>query len=991
MKPERYKRVDQVFQLALSQPPERLRSFLDESCAGDEDLRREVESLLRHEREAGSLLDSPARVSGATAGPETTQTDIVGRTLLHYRIVQKIGEGGMGEVYRAEDTNLHRRVAVKVLPDEFSHDVERLARFQREAQLLASLSHPNIATLHGLEESDGNRFIVMELVEGQTLARRLQKGALPVEEALEVCRQIAEGLEAAHEKGVIHRDLKPGNVMLTADGKVKILDFGLARVFRGEGAGDLGLGGDAARSPTITEAMTRPGVILGTAAYMSPEQARGKPVDKRADIWGFGCVMFECLTGRRAFPGETVTETLAAVLSGSPDWSLLPAETPAAARSALRRCLQRDPALRLRDVGDARLEISGAALEPSMPAGPSRPLSPGQLTAASVAILVVGVLIGLVAMRSWRPGVSQPPQPVVRTTMKLEPGHWLDGVRNPPPEGFENPTRTAMALSSDGRFVVYSAVKENPTPQDKPRLYLRRIDQLEAKPIAGTEGGLRPFLSPDDRWVGFWADGKLMKVSVDGGAPEVLCEGQDALGASWGDDNQIVFVPGWTSGLARVPANGGKPETLTVPVTSNEELLHWLPCCLPKARGVLFTVRGSVFDSHPRVGVVDLTTRKWRLLLEDAADARYLASGHLTFVRQGRLMVAPFDQAKLDLAGQPVPTTVSVMQALNSEDGAYHTADGQFSTSASGSLVYVPGGILPDMENSLVSVDFKGKSEPIVSFKAPFAGPRLSPDGRRIAYSTFGVEKQVWIYDLERGTVTRLTFDGAAIGPIWTPDGRRVVFGWAKAGDQKIYWQPADGSSPMERLVRSEGWQWAGSFSPDGATLAFFEFARPGNPQLLNVHDRKVNPFLNSRFDGFWPELSPDGRWMAYGSFESGRCEVYVQPFPGPGGKWQISNDGGTEPLWGRNGKQLFYRRNNRICVTDIQTKPDFSASKPRMLFEQPGFVMASPVRSWDISLNGQRFLMVKAEERKPQPVTEMILVQSWFEEVKRLCPTGRN
>jgi serine/threonine-protein kinase len=407
-----------------------------------------------------------------------------------------LGAGGMGVVYRAEDISLRRHVAVKILPREFSHDAERLARFEREAQVLASLSHPNIATLHGFEESDGKRFIVMELVRGESLAHHLRKGRLPVDDALDLCRQIAEGLEAAHEKGVIHRDLKPGNVMITPDGKVKILDFGLARVSRDGDSRD-----DLTRSPTITEAMTGPGVILGTAAYMSPEQARGKTVDKRTDIWSFGCILYECLTGKRAFPCETVSETLAAILRSEPDWSLLPGDTPAAVRNVLRRCLQRDSALRLRDIGDARLEIRGAALESSARAGPIRKLSSGLRTVASVAIFVAGVLIGVVVMSYWRPEAFKLPQPLVRAKIELEAGHWLDGMRRR--SEFERPSRTAIALSRDGRFVVYSAIEGNPAPQDKPCLYIRSLDQLEPKALVGTDGGISPFLSPDDRWVGF--------------------------------------------------------------------------------------------------------------------------------------------------------------------------------------------------------------------------------------------------------------------------------------------------------------------------------------------------------------------------------------------------------------------------------------------------------------------------------------------------------
>ena len=917
---------------------------------------------------------------------------MIGTSLSHYRITEKLGQGGMGEVYRAEDTNLSRQVAIKVLPDEFAHDAERLARFEREAKLLASLNHPNIAFIYGLEEADGKPFLVLELVEGQTLSERLKKGRIPLDETLDICRQIAEGLEAAHEKGIIHRDLKPANVKVTPEGKVKILDFGLAKAFYEQAATV-----DMSHSPTITDEMTRPGVVLGTAAYMSPEQAKGRTVDKRADIWAFACVLYECLTAKRAFQGDTITETVAAILKSEPDWTLLPLETPAFVRSLLRRCLQKDPNLRLRDIGDVRVEMREELAEPSavIPVAPRFSLR--WLVSIGAAILVVGVLTGLVVMKYFKPAVSPMSQPLVYSSVRLEQGNWLDGMRRSPPLGFDHPTRTAMAISSDGRFIVYSAVKENPGPQDKPRLYLRKFDRLEAKPIAGTEGGISPFLSPDDRWVGFWADFKLMKVSVGGGVPTALCDVRYPFGFSWGADSRIVFAPYVDTGLSSVPGDGGKPETLTNLDRSKEEYSHRLPHCLPAGKGILFTIMRQGSDVQPRVAVIESMTRKWRVLLEDAADARYVATGHLAFLRQGTLMLVPFDQDKLEVTGQPVPSVANVIQALNTGNAGYDTVAGQFSISTSGSLAYVPGGILPDRENSLVWVDHKGKAEPIASFKAPFFAPRLSPDGRRIAYRTWGMENQVWVYDLNRGTTTKLTSEGTASWVTWTPDGRRLVFGWSKTGVTNIHWQAADGSLPMERLTQSEYDQYPGSGSPAGETLAFVQ-QQPGSADdilLLQMRDRRVTPFLNSRFSEMYPELSPDGRWMAYVSDESGRDEVYVQPFPGPGGKWQISSGGGTEPVWSRNGKQLFYRGpwsypHIQVFVVEVQTRSGFSASKPHLLFEQAGYGRAGPIRGWDISLDGKRFLMVKLEEQKPQPVTEMILVQNWFEELKRLAPTGR-
>jgi hypothetical protein len=646
----------------------------------------------------------------------------IGQTISHYRIIEKLGQGGMGEVFLAHDTSLDRKVALKFLPDIFSGDPERLARFEREAKLLASLNHPNIAAVYGLEEVGGKRFLVLELVEGETLAQRIHREALPVEEALEVCRQIAEGLEAAHEKGIIHRDLKPANVKVTPEGKVKVLDFGLARALHDQAAT-----ADLSHSPTITEAMTRPGVVLGTAAYMSPEQAKGKMVDKRTDIWAFGCVLYECLTGTRAFQGDTITETMAAILKSDPDWTLLPVVTPPFVQAVLRQCLQKEPGRRLHDIADARVEMDEEPAEPSgvIPVAQRFPL--GWVLIIGTAALVIVILFGPIVMKYIKPPAPSPLQPVVRSHVRLEPGYWLDGRRLSPPFGFDHPTRTAMTISSDGRFMVYSAVKENPGTQDNPHLYLQRFDQLEAKPIAGTEGGISPFLSPDDRWVGFWADGKLMKVPAEGGVPSVLCDVLQPFGFSWGSDNQIVFARERSSGLSRVSADGGKPETLTMPDGSKGEYAHRLPHCLPAGKGILFTIKRHAWDHEPRVAVLEPDTRKWRVLLEDAADARYVATGHLAFLRRGTLMVVPFDPDKLQFTGQPVPVLANVSQALNTTNSYRDTAAGQFCISTSGSLVYAQGGILPDQKNSLVWVDFRGKTEPIVSFKAPFFVPASRP------------------------------------------------------------------------------------------------------------------------------------------------------------------------------------------------------------------------------------------------------------------------
>jgi serine/threonine-protein kinase len=558
-----------------------------------------------------------------------------------------------------------------------------------------------------------------------------------------------------------------------------------------------------------------------------------------------------------------------------------------------------------------------------------------------------------------------------------------------------------MAFSSNGEFVVYSAIRENPWPQTKPQIYLRRLDRTEAAPVPGTEGGISPFLSPDDRWIGFWEGGKLKKIPVSGGVSTTLCDAtgpnaadwpyNDVLGADWGADNRIVFCHEVGFGLSWISADGGSPEALTTPDKTRQEYDHRLPHYVPGGRGVLFTVPAYGHDLTPRLALLDLATRHWRVLMEDAADGRYLRTGHLVFLRQGTLMAAPFDLDRRETRGRPVPVVANVMQALNLGALGHNTGAGQYGVSDSGWLAYVPGGILPDNENSLVRVDLEGNIRPVADFQEAFFAPRFSPDGQRIAYCTLARVKQVKIYDLRRGTATPLTNEGRASFPTWTPNGESVVFKWSKLAAYELCWQASDGSSPMKHLAA--GFQpIAGSFTPEGSTVAFVDY----HPQtgadilLLDMKSRRVKPFLCSKAAERYPEISPNGRWLSYVSDESGRAEVWVRPFPGEGGKWQISNAGGTEPIWSKDGQRLFYRQSARVWVADVRAENGFSVGRPRVLFEQAGFGFADPVRSWDLAPDGRSFLMVKHGEAKPEPVTEMILVQNWLEELKRLCPTEK-
>ena len=901
-----------------------------------------------------------------------------------YEILEKIGEGGMGEVYLAVDTNLDRQVAVKVLPAAFAEDAERLARFEREAKLLAVLNHSNIAAIYGLEESEGQRFLVLELVEGETLKAKLDKGPMEIEEALDLCRQITEGLEAAHEKGIIHRDLKPGNIMVTPKGGVKILDFGLAKAFEGDTTGTVI---DIEKSPTITAQMTKPGVVLGTAAYMSPEQARGRAVDKRTDIWAFGCVLFECLTGIRAFGGDTISDTIAHILKGEPDWTSLPTNTPASINSLLRRSLQKDLRKRLRDIGDASIEIDEAGSPPAEDSAVGRRFPLVRILAIGAVLFFAGFLIRPVI---WKAPKSVAMAGPVASVIKLEPGYGLDGRRGV--LDFDWPKLKAMAISQDGRFIVYCAVNDDIAEAAKSQLFMRRIDELDSSPIVGTEGGITPFLSPDDRWVGFWADGRLKKVSVDGGVSQDLCEGSDS-GASWGVDDRIIFAD-TNFGLSAVAASGGEPENITTPDEAREEHDHRLPSCLPGARGILFTVMQATLDQTPQVALLIDRSREWEILLEDASHAQYVPTGHVVFLRRGVLMAIPFSLSDLETKGQPVPIISNVMQSLSYTSG--NTTAGQYGISRSGSLIYAAGGTTPDWRNSLVWVDKEGNDEPASSNFDQHFTPRLSPNGQKIVYQTIYTRNQIYICDTQRDISSPFVSEASSHFPVWTPDGKRIIYERRDSDQSSLFSKSVDTSSPMEELIVSappEHDYFPSSISPDGNRLAIVgRFEGQGDILIYDFPSKSITPFRATEHKEHYPSFSPDGRWLVYASNKEGRSEVYVAPSSGSGGEIKISRDGGEEPGWARNGRQLFFRSidGDQMWVVDIQAGTDFSPGVPRKLFESTKFGASDTRRCWDTSLDDQRFLMVKREERPPQPVTEMILIQNWLEELKRLVPTGK-
>jgi Tol biopolymer transport system component len=960
---DRWQQIEQLYHAALEREENQRVAFLKEACAGDDALRQEVESLLAQGDGAEGFLESPALDVAAKMLSEEPGRSLLGRRIGSYQILSLLGAGGMGEVYEARDSKLGRNVAMKVLPAVFANDPERLSRFEREARMLASLNHPNIATIHGLEQSDGVQCLVMELVPGETLAECINAGALGIEEALQIGVQIAEALESAHEKGVIHRDLKPANVKVTPEGRVKVLDFGLAKAFASESGLDL------SHVPTLTAMRTQEGRILGTPAYMSPEQVRGKPVDRRTDIWAFGCVLYELLTARQAFRGDTLSDSIAGVLEREPDWQVLPPGTPEKIRELLRRCLRKDPQHRLRDIGDARIEMEEALAAPEA----------GELGAPAKGIgarwkgaLLWGVPVLLLAavtsVAIWNRKSSAPRTsgPVSRIAIALPPGQPLAGLE----------MGTSVALSPDGTHLAYAA-RQGRTEQ----LYLRPLEGLEAKPIPGTEGATSPFFSPDGKWVGFFAGGKMKKVAVSGGEALSLCDAPDPRGASWSSRGMIVFAPKRDSALQIVSDAGGTPQPLTE--TAKDESSHRWPEFLPGGEAVVFAAsEGGANWNKAQIAVQSIRTGERRNLIRGGTQPHYSASGHLVYAQGGNLMAAPFDPRRLVVTGASIPVVEGVLQSTFS--GA-----AQFSLSAKETLVYVPGSEHA-MERRLMWVSRSGVEQPLPAPARAYRGQRLSPDGREVAVAVEGQETEVWLYDLSRETLSRLTFQrGMSYNPLWTRDGKRITFNTTSSPGGGIYWLRADGSGGLERLCECGG--APNSWSPDGKLLTFNNSTPiTGNNTtwLLRMDDRKAEPFFQTSFNQGATQFSPDGGWVAYISGETGRPEVYVQPYPGPGGKWQISTEGGTEPLWNPNGKELFYRSGDKMMSAEITTHPRFSAGKPKVLFAGPYQPSQSPVRiaNYDVSPDGQRFLMLKPGWQD-QAVTQINVVLNWLEELKRRAP----
>ncbi len=909
-----------------------------------------------------------------------------------YDILSTLGAGGMGEVYRAHDAKLHRDVAIKVLLPAVANDPDRRARFSREAQVLASLNHPNIAAIYGLEESEGVLALVMELVDGPTLADRIAQGAIPLADALPIAQQIAEALEAAHEQGIIHRDLKPANIKVRPDGVVKVLDFGLAKAMDPAGASS----DHAMNSPTISLHATQAGMILGTAAYMSPEQARGKAVDKRSDLWAFGCVLYEMLTGTRAFAGDDVSDTLARVLMKEPDWEALPASTPLAIRKLLHRCLAKDRRQRLSDAADARLEIEDAQTAPLGEAVVPLPARHVPTWRRVVPYIVAcGLLTLVVGTTVWF--ATRPPLPRVTRFTITPPASaplTLDVGRH-------------LAIAPDGTRLAY--VGANGT-----LLVVHALDQLAPTVLTGLGAPSHPVFSPNGQWIAFF-DGvtALKKVATTGGPAVTLSpiNGPPNGGANWAADDTIIFMKGDNStGLLRVRAAGGEPEVLTRPDRAHGEAYHYYPEVLPGGKAVLFTILPSG-PGQNQVAVLDLRTGERTVLVRGGSQAQYVAPGYLVYALGGTLWAVAFDLGRLAVLGSPVPVVEGVMP-LAGGLGAV------FSVTPDGTLVYVPGGAQTGAQRTLVWVDRRGREEPLEAPPRAYVYPRLSPDGKRVAVSVTDQEGDIWIWDLSRQTpLKRFTFDpGMDLSPVWTPDGRRLVWSSQRVLPRNLYGQAADGSGAAERLTESPYGQFPYGFSPDGTRLllredgpgtgqdlAMLDSERPsaGSGRGEPVEPRRVTPLIRTAFNERNGEISPDGRWLAYESNESGQDEIYVRPFPAvDAGRWQLSTGGGRQPLWARNVRELFYRTSDGALVAvpiasaEEARGPGFSAGTPSLLVKGQYYNSSGAFlgRTYDVSLDGQRFLMIKEGGVADQTATptQIVVVQNWVEELKRLVPTRR-
>jgi serine/threonine protein kinase/Tol biopolymer transport system component len=868
-----------------------------------------------------------------------------GTRLGPYEIESVLGAGGMGEVYRARDTRLKRDVAIKILSAAFAQDPDRIARLQREAEVLATLNHPNIAAVYGFEESTAATGIVLELVAGPTLADRIVHGALPLDEALAIAKQIADALDAAHDKNIIHRDLKPANIKVTPGGKVKVLDFGLAKMAEVEPSRASSL----SMSPTLAVQATSAGLILGTAGYMSPEQARGKSVDRRSDIWSFGCVLYEMLTGRPVFDaGETVSDAVAAILTREPEWNRLPAQAPEPIRRLLRRCLEKDPDRRLHHIADARLEIadsmSASSADDTVATRAVRPLWIRFLPWAVAAAAVVASF----ALWMTSGGRQSEFAPVRRLELTLPNGVELfSGNRS-------------VSISPDGSRVAYIGVNAGTR-----RVYVRALDQFETTAIQGSDSATACVFSPDGRSMAFVALGGIIKTfSLSSGVVNTVTDGASFFyGATWGEDGQIVFVK--SGALWQIPASGGTARQLTKLGGAQGDTLHTQPMYLPGGKTLLFAVASG---DRRRIDALVLATGERRTVVDDATLPLYARSGHIVFFRNGELLAAPFDADRLALIGSPVQAVEKLpvqLQGVPSMD-----------ISNSGTVAYAPTTAV----SRLVSVSRQGAERPLNDVPRNYTNPRLSPDGTRLVVQA----GDLWTQDLARSNFTRLASRDAVINafPTWLPDGRRVIY----RSPSGLRIQDSEGTGQSQILSGTSDNDYPGAFASDDA-LVISRSTQKTSLDILSLSLRDsttVKPLLMTPAYEGGPRLSPDGKWLAYVSDESGQNDVYLRPYPAVDRRWTVSTQGGTQPVWNTNGKEIFYRNNDKMMVVEVTTTPDVKLSTPRLLFEQRyAYGVGITIANYDVMPGGQNFIMVKDEVTGGR----LNVIFNWFTELSRLAP----
>ena len=911
-------------------------------------------SLLRFQRDRG-LYRSDRRRSESDFEETASAQDLIGQKIGNFEIVELIGRGGMGVVYLARDTKLDRSVAIKSMPAELHASSTARTRFMREAKLLASLSHPNVGVIHEIiEPTKGSAYLVLEYIPGETLAERIAQGPLRLKDALWISLQVAEAVCAAHETGVIHRDIKPSNIKITPEGRIKVLDFGLAKT-------------TVVKSATAEPTVTQAGRLMGTPAYMSPEQARGHPMDRRTDIWSFGCLLYEMLTGRLPFEGETTTDVLACIIERNPDWNLLPKVTPANIRVLLRRCLAKEPHRRLQHMGDVVLEIdetlslplNSATLNTSSVVAPRTP-SQRRLILGIVSVVIFFIAGGLIWWSLKRP-ISMP-VPLSRFPIHL-----------PQNQTFNEQWGSVIAVSPDGNRLVYVGGTVATS-----QLFLRQIDQVTGKELPETKGASQPFFSPDGQSIGFSSDGKLKTLFLDSGKPKVLCDAPQLVGGTWCPDGTIFFTPSYSKGIWKVSADGSEPEQVTTPVREKGEYGHWWPEVSPGGEVVFFTIwRTSLNDAQ--IAAFKNRTGELRILVTGASHARYAPTGHLLYAQSGTLVAAPFDLRRLKV-GKSRPVIEGLMQCPD-------VGRADFSFSRNGLLYFVQGGEWL-AQRQLVWINRNGQE--IETLPLPphaYTHLRLSPDGKRFIFTKFDRgDLNIWLYELPDGPASQITFEGNNDDPIWMPDNNIIAFQSYRNGPFDVYWMPVNRSSPEKLLVSGSYDQIATSWSKNGKVLLFFE----DNPNtaldiwFLSVEDNNTpRPMICESGNQEQGIFSPDGNWIAYESDQEGRSEVYVSPFPNPMPK-KISTGGGYHPVWSADGKEIFYRNGDKMIAVTIETEPDLKVINSEVLFEGKYFVGLG--RNYDVSGDGQRFLMIK-ESKEQTSAIQLIVVLNWFEELKQLVP----